>query len=454
MNNQVTVYLMKGTKAHSLACFRLLFGFAIFGTLIRFWLNGWIEKLYIEPSFHFTYFGFEWVQPLGSATYLLFLFCGLCALSFALGFYYRISALGLFLSFTYIELMDKTTYLNHYYFVSVVMLMMVFLPAQAVGSLDARRSPSKERGTIYKWQVDCLKFFVSIVYFYAGLAKLNSDWLLEAQPLATWLPGRSDLPLLGRYMEQSWMAYLFSWGGVLYDLIIPFFLWRKQTVYYAFIGVCVFHVLTLILFPIGVFPWVMIISAVLFFPSRIHEKSFIWFRSLFGDAGKKGCTRPTQASSWRTRSTGIALSVILLFQILFPFRFLCYPGNVFWHEQGFRFGWRVMVMEKAGYAQFTVKDPSSQKQWFVQNSDHLTAFQEKQMSFQPDFILEYAHYLKAFYSRSAGHDDLEVYVDAHVALNGRSSRLYVKPDVDLTKCRRGWRHKDWLLEFDNSIYEL
>ena len=170
--------------------------------------------------------------------------------------------------------------------------------------------------------------------------------------------------------------------------------------------------------------------------------------------GKKGCTRPTQVVSWRTRSTGIALSVILLFQILFPFRFLCYPGNLFWHEQGFRFGWRVMVMEKAGYAQFTVKNPSSQKQWFVQNSDHLTAFQEKQMSFQPDFILEYAHYLKAFYSRSAGHDDLEVYVDARVALNGRSSRLYVKPDVDLTKCRRGWRNKDWLLEFDNSIYEL
>jgi hypothetical protein len=292
------------------------------------------------------------------------------------------------------------------------------------------------------------------VYFYAGLAKLNSDWLLEAQPLATWLPGRSDLPVLGRYMEQSWMAYLFSWGGALYDLIIPFFLWRKQTAYFAFIGVCVFHVLTFILFPIGVFPWVMIISAVLFFPSRIHKKSFIWFRSLFGDAGKKSFTRPTQVFSWRTRSTGIALSVILLFQILFPFRFLCYPGNLFWHEQGFRFGWRVMVMEKAGYAQFTVKDPSSQKQWLVQNSDHLTAFQEKQMSFQPDFILEYAHYLEAFYSRSVGHDDLEVYVDAHVALNGRSSRLYVKPDVDLTKCRRGWRHKDWLLEFDNSIYEL
>ena len=101
-------------------------------------------------------------------------------------------------------------------------------------------------------------------------------------------------------------------------------------------------------------------------------------------------------------------------------------GNLFWHEQGFRFGWRVMVMEKAGYAQFIVKDISSQEEWFVQNSDHLTPFQEKQMSFQPDFILEYAHYLKEFYERSKGHNGLEVYVDSYVALNGSSSRAICK----------------------------
>jgi hypothetical protein len=166
------------------------------------------------------------------------------------------------------------------------------------------------------------------------------------------------------------------------------------------------------------------------------------------------CTRPDTAVLWKMQSARIVLSLILLFQILFPFRYLYYPGNLFWHEQGFRFGWRVMLMEKAGYAQFIVKDPSSQEQWFVQNSDHLTAFQEKQMSFQPDFILEYAHYLKEFYEGSKGHVGLEVYVDSYVALNGSSSRPYVKSDVDLTKCQRGWRHKDWLLDFDDPVYGL
>ena len=76
------------------------------------------------------------------------------------------------------------------------------------------------------------------------------------------------------------------------------------------------------------------------------------------------------------------------------------------------------------------------------------------MSFQPDFILEYAHYLKEFYERSKGHNGLEVYVDSYVALNGSSSRPYVKSDVDLTKCQRGWRHKDWILDFDAPVYGL
>ena len=32
-------------------------------------------------------------------------------------------------------------------------------------------------------------------------------------------------------------------------------------------------------------------------------------------------------------------------QLAFPFRYLLYPGNIFWTEEGYRFSWRVMLME-------------------------------------------------------------------------------------------------------------
>ena len=66
-----------------------------------------------------------------------------------------------------------------------------------------------------------------IVYFCAGIAKINSDWLLEAQPLKTWLPGKYDLPLVGEYLSQNWTYYFMSWGGMIYDIIIGFLLFSK-----------------------------------------------------------------------------------------------------------------------------------------------------------------------------------------------------------------------------------
>ena len=42
----------------------------------------------------------------------------------------------------------------------------------------------------------------------------------------------------------------------------------------------------------------------------------------------------------------------------------------------------------------------------VQNDKFLTTFQEKQMSFQPDMILEYAHFLGDFYKKR----DLQILV--------------------------------------------
>ena len=87
------------------------------------------------------------------------------------------------------------------------------------------------------------------------------------------------------------------------------------------------------------------------------------------------------------------LVTFLFIQIVFPFRYFLYPGELFWNEQGYRFSWRVMLIEKRGETTFKVKDSITNNFFYVKNDDFLTAFQIKHMSFQPDFILEYAHYL-------------------------------------------------------------
>lgn len=482
MLRSVQAYLNTTTDAASLAFYRLAFGIMMFLGMVRFAFNGWIDKFYIKPVFHFTYFGFGWVKPFGVYTYLVFIICAVSALMVAFGYRYRLGIILFFLSFTYIELMDKTTYLNHYYFISVVSFVLIFLPANAAFSADAIRNPQLQNNTIPRYTVDILKLLLGIVYFYAGIAKLNSDWLVNAMPLKIWLPANASLPFIGIFMGKTWAAYAFSWIGAVYDLSIPFLLLYKRTRWFAFIMVVVFHVLTRILFPIGIFPYVMIVSTLIFFSSGFHRRVLEFlYRSRKSEVGSPMSGEESQKLEIRGQGlkvgspmtghepqtinhkpttsnqqpatgnlTAILLAVFVIIQLLLPFRYLCYPGELFWTEEGYRFSWRVMLMEKAGYTQFSVNDPKTGKFVVVDNTEFLTRFQEKQMSFQPDFILEYAHFLHDYYQKK-GMADPEVRVSSFVGLNGRLSRPYIDPNVNLAKQDESFSHKTWILPFNDSI---
>ena len=427
---KINSFLKEDTKAAPLAVFRIFFGLIMCISMIRFWYHGWIEKLYLVPKFHFHYAGFDFIKIPGQFTYLLFILCGLTALFVSIGFKYRGSIVLFFLSFTYIELMDKTTYLNHYYFISILGFILIWLPAHCYFSVDAARNEKLKAQFIPRWNIDVLKLMLAIVYVYAGLAKLNYDWLFRAMPLTIWLPSKFDIPLLGSIMHEKWLHYFFSWGGALYDLFIVFLLLWRRTRIFAFMMVLFFHILTRVLFPIGMFPYIMIVGSLIFFEAGFHEKLLSYlskpfrFSTAFFDNGK---------TYVKTRIDNFGKKILIafmVFQLFFPLRNLLYPGSVFWTERGYRFSWRVMLMEKTGYANFKIVNGKTGNRFYVQNDDFLSSFQEKQMSTQPDFILEYGQYLGNHF-KSQGHEHVEVYVESYASLNGRSNQIYIDPKVDL-----------------------
>ena len=424
-------------------------------SIARFYLKGWIEELYIEPDFHFSYYGFEWIKPIGEFTYLIFAVCFISSLFVMIGLKYKTSIILFFLSFTYIELMDKTTYLNHYYFISILSFLLIFIPANANFSLDNIIN-QKKFTNIPRWSVDALKLLITIVYLYAGVAKINSDWLIEAMPLKIWLQSKYDLPLIGgNLLQMEWVHYAMSWGGMLYDLSIPFLLMLNKTRIMAFILVVFFHVFTLILFPIGMFPHIMIFSSMVFFSSKFHEKILHQIRRVITKVGKKVKSKKIQMETsnlyvlHKQNLTLFAVTSFFIVQILLPFRYQLYPGELFWHEQGYRFSWRVMLIEKIGYTNFKVKNPNDGTSFMVDSSQYLTPFQLKQMSFQPDFILEFAHYLGEKYSTE--NNKVEVYADSFVALNGRPSKRFIDPDINLINEQESFKDKTWILPLEDEI---
>ncbi|WP_205957974.1 HTTM domain-containing protein [Flavivirga algicola] len=454
MNFNIKTYLSKNTNAAPLAVFRIAFGAMMCFSIIRFWYHGWIETLYIQPKFHFSYYGFEWIKPLGGYTYLLFIICGVSALMVAIGFKYRLAIITFFLSFTYIELMDKTTYLNHYYFISLLSFLMIFLPANAHFSVD-NILRKKTYENVPKWTVDSVKLLLGIVYFYAGLAKINSDWLFKAMPLKIWLPSKYDLPLIGNtLMHQDWFHFAMSWSGMLYDLAIPFLLLYRKTRIFAFALVLIFHVFTRILFPIGMFPFIMIVSTLIFFDAHLHIKIIGFLKYILKNRALNFTLAIRSNYNYQLRKPVIGLlSLFFIIQLIFPFRYVLYPNELFWAEEGFRFSWRVMLIEKMGISTFKIANAETNDFFYVDNKDFLTPFQEKQMSFQPDFILEYAHYLGDHFT-SQGHKNVQVFVESYVALNGRLSQPFIDKDVDLYREKESFKPKHWILPFKDEIKGL
>jgi len=450
MHYNSSLYFKKYTDAQPLSVFRIFFGLMMFISIIRFWSKGWIKTLYLEPKFHFSYYGFDWIKPLGEFTYILFIICGFSALFVSIGYKYRFSIITFFLSFTYIELMDKTTYLNHYYFISILSFLMIFLPADKFFSVDNLKRKNYF-AKIPKWTIDSIKILISIVYIYAGLAKINSDWLLKAMPLKIWLPSKYDIPLIGDFLlQQEWVHYLMSWSGMIYDLSIPFLLLYKKTRVFAFILVIIFHLFTAVLFPIGMFPYIMIVASLIFFDSKFHNKIIHLIKLILSPLKKYNIEKVEKFKSVNSKLITSIVIIFLIIQIIFPLRFVLYPGNLFWNEKGYRFSWRVMLMEKMGYTTFKIVDGVSNKYFYVDNKDFLTPFQEKQMSFQPDFIIEYAHFLGNHFTLQ-GHKNIEVYADSFVALNGRRSKRFIDPNINLMKEKRSLKHYSWIIPFKDEI---
>ena len=451
MLNTITTYLKQPVKAAPLAVFRIIFGCLMLFSTLRFLSQNWVEAYYINPTFHFKYFGFEFVKDFGVYTYLLYAITLLASLGIVLGYKYRLSTVLFFLSFTYCELIDKTYYLNHYYFVSIIGFLLIFLPAHRYFSIDAKREPKLAFTDIPRYNILVIQLMLFIVYFYAGLAKLNSDWLLRAMPLQIWLPSLYDLPLLGDVFQKQWMHYLMSWSGMLYDLSIPFLLFYKRTRVFAFVLVVVFHVLTRVLFPIGIFPYVMILSTLIFFDAAFHEKIISVLRRFFRlkDQPKKVILE--WIPNVKNRIITGLLVVFFTIQFLFPFRYLMYPDELFWTEEGYRFSWRVMLMEKGGYVQYKIVNPETKNWFYVDHSQFLTPYQEKQLRTQADFILQFATFLEGHF-RTKGIKNPEVYVDSYISLNGRLSQRFIDPNIDLTKIKDSWKHKDWILPFNDEIY--
>jgi len=444
--SQVSSFLFKSVSIAPLVVFRIAFGLLLLYSTYRTYEKGWIEELYINPTYHFSFF--SWITPLdGNGMYLVFLLLGISAIGIMLGGFYKLNMLLHFLLFTYVELLDKSYYLNHYYLVSLLTFWMMWVPANRWFSVDVLLFPKIKSTTCAHWHILIFKVQVSMVYFFAGLAKVNPDWLFRAQPMATWLPAKYQIPVLGSWLHLKAVAFLFSWAGCLYDLTIWGFLWIKRTRGFAYLLVIIFHILTYILFPrIGMFPLIMITATLIFFSSEWHQRVLKFCRADLVHENK-GILHLSKNYRANPLIASLLITYVLV-QLYLPLRHFQYPGNLFWNEQGYRFSWRVMLMEKNGDTSFIVKDPKNNVQKEVNQNSYLTAFQKQQLRSQPDMMIQFTQHLGDEFKAANGYDP-EVYVKSRLSLNGRRSQPFTNDTLNIYNLKKPMKH-NWIIPFENK----
>jgi vitamin K-dependent gamma-carboxylase len=446
--------LSRPVSSGSLGALRALFGLVMLYSLTRFSWSGWIEELWLKPRFFFQYEFAPWARVYGpQQVYAQVALAWVGALGVTLGLYWRWSMGLLLFNFIYLQLIDLTNYLNHYYFVACLGLVLLTTPAGASLSLDALRSPHTARAHVPAWCVWLPRFQLGVVYTFAALAKAQTDWLLHAQPLSIWLGARLETPLLGdlfgAHLASPLVALLFSWAGLIYDATITWLLLWRRSRPLAYLAVIGFHGATWLLFDIGVFPLVMTLCTTIFFepdwPQRLASR--LTARPPAPPAALAPAPPPAPVS----RLTCAALGVWVVFHVVFPMRAWALGGDPLWDEVGMRYSWRVMVREKMGSVTYRARRLSDGRVWEVSPLRYLEPRQLSEMSGQPDMIAQLARHIRSdFLARGLG--DVEVFADVWVSLNGRPPAPLVSPVVDLSRLseRVGVRPSEWLTSRPDS----
>ena len=500
--------LFAPVDASFLACFRIAFGALMVWETWRILQNGWVERHFSGKEFYFTYWPLDFVQPWpGDGMYVHLALMGVFAAFIALGFLYRVSAACFFLMFAYVFLLEKARYLNHLYLVCLLSALLAVLPAHRCWSVDALLRPRLRPATVPAWTLWLLRFQVAVPMFFAGLAKLNPDWL-RGEPLRMWLAARPDFPVLGPYFQDSAVVWGMVYGALLIDLLFFGYMTNRRTRVFGFGLAVVFHLLNARLFSIGIFPWLMIAATPVFFgpdwPRRIWDDVVSRRRDdrlavavlglLAGGAagalvpepahlmtvlagavgggvfayhldepfGKRPPTRPPSldgprgngsgdggvpGAGWTTRRRWVIalLGLWVAAQVIVPLRHYAIAGNVHWTEEGRDFSWHMKLRDKDSNAYFVVTGPAGRAPEIVQPSQHLTDWQVTKMASRPELVLQFAHYLERL-AEQRGKGDVAVYAHVFSSLNGRPHQRLVDDRVDLTRVGRPWLgHASWIL---------
>lgn len=419
-----------------LIIFRIFLGFLLACETFGAILTGWVKENLVTPKFTFSHIGMGWLQPLpGSGMYFYFATMGILGLLVMIGYKYRWS-LGLFtLLWGCVYFMQKTAYNNHYYLLLLICLIMLFLPADRYASIDAKKNPQIKKLTMPAWCSWVMIFQITIVYFFATVAKFYPGWL-EGTFVKNLLERSVTNPTLYEIMTQKWFYMFITYSGIAFDLLVVPLLLFKRTRTIAFIASVIFHIFNSITLQIGIFPFFALSFVVFFYPPERIRSLFLKKKPVAQDAG---------TVTHEGKNTLIYFFIpYFILQLILPLRHHFIKGDVLWTEEGHRLSWRMMLRSRSGDTDFKIINKKTGEPLFYNFSDDLTHKQKSGMETKPDMIWQMAQRIKQHFAKQ--NIDAAVYANTNVSVNNGPYQALIDPKTDLAAANWNYfSHCDWIL---------
>ncbi|MCB0738001.1 MAG: HTTM domain-containing protein [Bacteroidetes bacterium] len=419
-----------------LVAFRVLYGLILAAEAFGALATGWVTKIFVKTEFTIGFIDFQWLADLlhGPIMYLYYAILGVLGLMIAFGYKYRLATLGFFVMWWAVYLSQKSHYNNHYYLMVVLTGLMFFIDCNRFFSIDSKQGKVEKSNQSPRWNYFIIIALLLIVYTYASINKIYPDWL-EGRTIPFWFKDKADYLIIGPVLQNETVQWCVIYGGILFDgLIIPALIW-KRTRWLAVAASIFFHIFNSIVFQIGVFPYMMIATLVLFLrPEDIRKRIF-----KKSEAGIK----PRDFSV--NKPVFWTIMVFLLINIILPVRHHFIKGDVFYTEEGHRMSWRMMLRSKRGNGRLKIVDLKTNKDIIYPIKNHLRPHQYKALITQPDMVYSMVQKMKTHLAKD-GYDSVAIYWGVTMSLNRGSFHEIIPDTVNLAKVEwNHFRHNEWIL---------
>lgn len=198
---------------------------------------------------HFPLFSF--LKPF-EAQYMVLLYgiMFLGALGITLGFRYRASCFVFLVIYWFLFFLDKTSWNNHSYLYGMLSILLFITDGNRYMSIDGLVNKSVRNTHIPLWNYTLVRTQVFLVYFLAGLKKIDFDWISGYSMIDLASHWVFD-PLKMFLTNEQITLFIVHHGGLFIDLSVGYMLFFDKTRLLGTLISSMFHVMNSRMFNIG-----------------------------------------------------------------------------------------------------------------------------------------------------------------------------------------------------------